>query len=290
MIDEISDVTVKDIFSNINFYIDKFLTDGILFFKELNPTLDEQWDLMCTFGDLIGFVPDFSSGNVARSPFLSLENEDHKYTFERHEASPFGFPGNSDIFIEWHIENIHKQNPQIAASWNMLHFDCNPKSGTTGFVNMANFFDNLPEEWKLFLNKVKIKSTIDTGPNGVIIEKADALSGQERPIVVPHYKTQKPVLRMGFYQNENIIYSIDDRQPTKEEIDFYNKIEHFISDSVTSKSDVQSWITWSKGDLVMVDLFLMAHAVRGGFNMGERIFCRIWGYKEEPDEGGNFVV
>jgi alpha-ketoglutarate-dependent taurine dioxygenase len=43
--------------------------------------------------------------------------------------------------------------------------------------------------------------------------------------------------------------------------------------------DYQLWWEWGKGDLVIVDLFCMYHAVKGGFLLGERILDRIYEYE-----------
>jgi alpha-ketoglutarate-dependent taurine dioxygenase len=284
MIEQIRNTSIADIHLNIDFYVQKFLTDGILFFKGLNPTIQQQWDITCLLGELMGFVPNFSNGNIPISPFFSPKNENHKHTFNRYIKNSKKIPEKNDIFIEWHIENIHKENPQVAASWNMLKFDCHPESGTTGFVNMVNFFDTLPEEWKSFLKKVKIKFTKSTDTNGVAIDDRNFSKNKEYSIVTPHYKTKKAVLRMGLNSGENFFCSIDEKPPTIKQINLFNEIEKFIIDSITLQSQIPNWITWSKGDFVIVDLFLMAHAVRGGFNIDERIFSRVWAYQKKPIE------
>lgn len=283
MINQIHNVSVDDLFLDIRKYVNIFLEDGIVFLKNIHATTQEQWDITCAFGELIGFLPNISSiGQDPRSPFYCLENEDHKNTFDRHVNGPVDISSDDNIFIEWHIENIHQNNPQIAASWNMVKFKCSPTSGTTGFVNMKKIISLLPNEWVEFLNKVKIKSMIETNEHGVILDVQDKKNLKDRPIIVEHYKTGVPVLRMGFYKNENMLSSVDNLSPTQDQLEMFLEIEKYISDQVINESTNQDWISWDEGDLVLVDLFTMAHAVKGGFNLGERIFSRVWCYKEEP--------
>ena len=43
--------------------------------------------------------------------------------------------------------------------------------------------------------------------------------------------------------------------------------------------DYQLWWEWGKGDLLIVDLFCIYHAVKGGFALGERIIDRVYEYE-----------
>ncbi len=282
LIAQIENVSSKEILLNINKYLDLFLADGVIHFKKLFATTKEQWDITCAIGEHFGFLPNLTLKEEMRPPFYCVENEDHKNTFNRHLSGPTNISRKKSIFIEWHMENIHQDNPQIAASWNMIKFKCDPSSGTTGFVNMAKIFSIIPEEWISFLKKIKIKSTTHTDNTGTILFLDDHSSGTERPIIQKHYKTNVPVVRMGFYPNENLLSSVDGLDPSEEDIFLFKQIEGYISEEVLNNSDIQHWISWDEGDLVLVDLFTMAHAVRGGFSLGERIFSRVWCYQQEP--------
>jgi len=263
MIKKIYNQNYNSILKNINFYIEKFLLDGILFFDNLNIDKQSEWDIFCRIGDKLGFFPNSSSGPLPMLPFSGL-NEDHKGTFYRHKEKI----SKDSIFIEWHLENLHKSSPQVAALWNMTKFECQPDCGTTGFANMANIYNMFPKNIKEYLDNLEIILTFDTDINGQLIINS---SKKITKAVVNHYYTNEKILRIPLYLDE---YNVPSEFLGKELI----YVQNFINDNIVNGNSYVDWINWSQNDVVIVDLFLMAHAVKGGFNIGERIFSRIWAY------------
>lgn len=273
-----SNVTVQDIFDNIEYYIDLFLEQGILIFKELNPTRQEEWDLMKIFGDHVGWFPDSSVVGKPRSPYLSIEDEDHETTFGRHSHAVSA----DELFIDWHIENVERENYQTGALWHMRKFDCDPDSGQTGFINMVEFFNEMNNDWKDFLKTCTVSSLNQANEFGVMSEVEFSESLPQRNIVVPHYTSQKLIYRPSLSGKE-ILRKVNGVVPLGEEYLLFKQIEEWTINQTVNSASSQTWFKWSVGDTMIIDLSVMAHAVKGGFNLGERYFSRIWAHRYSMD-------
>jgi alpha-ketoglutarate-dependent taurine dioxygenase len=271
------DITIENIFNDIDHYVNLFLEQGILVFKELNPTTLQEWQLMQVFGDKIGWFPNSSVSLHSGSPYSPTPIVDHKVTFERHGRHILA----DEIFIEWHTERSDRKNFQIGALWSMRKFDCDSKSGQTGFVNIISFFDRLPKEWQDFLKKCKVSSLVHVDPMGVVTEVKFSESLPERYIVTPHHVTKKLVYRPTLF-GKDYLRSVDGLLPTKDELELYKHIKSWTFNEIVNKPENQTWHSWDLGDTVIVDFSIMVHAVKGGFNLGERCISRIWAYEFCP--------
>jgi alpha-ketoglutarate-dependent taurine dioxygenase len=263
MIERIENKTITDIYDNIDIYVDKFLDSGILFFKNINLSTDDQLKLFDTLGSKVGFRSE-----------NKINIEDHQNTFNRYTNAI----SEDEIFIEWHIENIHKEDPQVAASWSMINYDCSSSSGRTVCVNMSDFYLGLPDEWKSFLNNLTININIGNDDNGVVIVNENFENKNIKPVVINHYATKKPTLRIPLYAEDYEPYMYDNSPLGDDQKNIFLQIQNYIEKQITYNKDIVDCISWEKGDLVIIDLFTTAHAVYGGFNLGERTFSRIWGY------------
>jgi len=272
MIEKIYNQKYKDIISNIDYYVEKFLLDGVLFFHDLELDKFQEWNLMCLLGDKVGFKPNSSFGSNPILPYSSLINEDHKNTFERYDRHIL----DNEIFIEWHLENLHKDTPQVAALWNMIKVTCPKDYGKTGFINMANLYSDLSIDLKNFLDNFEIELTFDTDPSGTLMLTNSKNEFKKMLAVKNHPYTNKKVLRIPLYKDEyNFAKDIEQNK--------INEIQSIIELAISEDSKYSNWIMWEKNDVVIVDLFVMAHAVKGGFYLGERIFSRIWAYEDNVD-------
>jgi alpha-ketoglutarate-dependent taurine dioxygenase len=274
MINIKSNLVVQDIFNNIEYYIDLFLEQGILIFKKLNPTRQEEWDLMKSFGDRIGWFPNSSVEGEPCSPYLSTEDEDHQTTFNR-----FDHPILADqIFIDWHIERTERENFQTGAIWHMRKFECDPDSGQTGFINMVSFFERMKKDWQDFLIRCKVCSLSQPNELGVFADVEFSESLPQRYIVISHYSNNKPIYRPNLSATD-FLTKVDDLFPSTEDYRLFEEIRKWTIDETVNSSHNQTWFKWEVGDTMIIDLSLMAHAVKGGFNLGERNFSRIWAYR-----------
>ena len=273
------DITIENIFNDIDHYIDLFLEQGVLVFKELNPTRQEEWDLMKAFGDHIGWFPNSSVIGEPRSPYLSLEDETHEMTFKRHEEQE---RFSNQLFIDWHMENIEKQNYQTGALWHMRKFECSKEVGVTGFVNMLNFFDQMPIEWQEFLLDCLVTCLIHADKNGFYTDVKFSEFLPKRKPVINHYTLNKPILRFTL-SGTDILVKYKNAEPSKSNILLFNEIQQWVINQVIHTQKNQYWHYWDVGDTLIVDLSLMAHAVTGGFKLGERYFSRIWAHRFSMD-------
>ena len=265
MIEKIENKTIDDIYNDIDLYVQKFLDDGILFFKNLFLSEENQLNLFKTIGEKANFKPENKT-----------DIEDHKNTFDRYQKTIL----ENEIFIEWHLENIQQENPQVAASWSMEKCECPTTSGKTFCVNMSDFYLNLPDKWKSFLEHLTIEINIENDNNGVVFVDKNIQEKNIKPVVQEHYLNKNKVLRIPFYEEDYKPYQYNGCELTEDDLNVFTEIKDYIQKNITDNLDSNNYISWEKGDLVIIDLFTIAHAVSGGFNIGERIFSRIWGYNK----------
>ena len=263
MINIKNNLVVQDIFNNIEYYIDLFLEQGILIFKELNPTKEQEMDLMYALENRIGW-------SINRA----WKDEDHAKTFERHAR----YISKEELFIPWHLEHVERENYQTGAIWHMLKYDCSNDCGQTGFVNMVDLFQTMPDDWKTFLLGCKISSLIEADVDGIMRKVSPNDNLRERDLVIPHNVTGKLIYRPNFTPEE-VLRTVNGRAPLDEDILLYDQIIDWTKEQVCRDSPNQFWFKWDVGDTIIIDLSVMAHAVKGGFNLGERNFSRIWAYK-----------
>lgn len=271
-------ISVKDIFDNIEYYTDLFLEHGILIFKKLNPTRQEEWDLMKSFGDRIGWFPNSTVEGEPRSPYLSTEDEGHQTTFNRFDHAILA----DELFIDWHIERAERENFQTGALWHMRKFECDPDSGQTGFINMISLFEHMPKDWQDFLIKCKVCSLSQPNELGVFTDVEFSESLPQRYIVISHYSNKKPIYRPSLSATD-FLTKVDDLPPSVEDLKLFEEIRQWTIDQTVDSPNNQTWFKWSVGDTMIIDLSLMAHAVKGGFNLGERSFSRIWAHRYSSD-------
>lgn len=279
-LEEIKGLTFDSFMGNMSYYVEKFLSDGVLFLKNFNPTRQQEWDIMVEFGNRINWFPNSTTGIVPTGPYECKELEDHRYTFEAHTDT---VNDKDHYFIHWHLDGVDRDKPQMGSLWHMRQFDCAPDSGQTGFVNMGYFYENLSEDYKNFLLSCGVKRHYRLDVTGFDYNLTDQQIKDSSPmaLIVDHHFTDKKILRMDFYINESSLHSFNGRPATEEEKLKYTYIHADIINQFCNDSSISKWIEWEKGDVIIIDLFVMAHAVKGGFKLGERKFSRIWAYKEE---------
>lgn len=254
-IPKITDSSFDDIKNNLNKYIELFLEFGVVGFKKINLTIEEQK----TITDLIG-----EKLNWYYIPDVHYENHLHSIS-SRDKNIP-----KDQIIIQWHIEHIERVYSQIATCWNMVHFTCPKGSGNTGFIPSTYFYLQMPVEWQQFLDSLIITHCSFEYP--------------ERRAVDFHRNSNKKILRMSPHFDEDIIVSVNGLKPTDKDIDLFEKIKRWYCDEITWNEDIPYWWEWDQGDFLIVDLLYMIHAVKGGFTHEQRKFARIWAYTDKKHE------
>jgi alpha-ketoglutarate-dependent taurine dioxygenase len=279
---------VDNILNDWEKYRDIFINQGLIAFRNAFVSFEEQKRLMVGLGEKIGW-------KVANA-----YNEDHN-TLEKQT--------NDHCILNWHVEHSYWENPICAASWNMHTFkEEDSKNGRTLFYPMDKYFENLSDEDKEFALSAYIKVYHEPKEGHGLNEFADPHKhwkiGDEwianRPIAVDHFLTGKKTYRianLGVQPNHlgkiNCLDNINGEKPTKEQIAMYAKqtmqTKMKVAKSLASETDDICLIhEWQEGDLLIPDLFKMAHSITGGFDSRKRKFRGWWATKNNWE--GTFDV
>jgi alpha-ketoglutarate-dependent taurine dioxygenase len=263
--------SIDDILFNFKIYKTKFLKDSVLAFRGANLSLEEQRIFHYELGKLLSWEYQKES-----DPGLSEYTENHAHNKKINTA------GKDDIMLSWHIEHIYYKNPIVGATWNMQTFNIDSDNGKTYFVDTAKIYKDMPSDWQKFL--LKCKTSIGVSEKKNIFAECD--------VVKPHWITGDQTLRTLFKEHINpkgipgTLLKFDGKTPTEDEKNFFNTIIHWASLEVLKNEDRRIVHKWQKGDLLVPDMFKLAHAVTGGFDSKDRQFTGIWGfqYPGRPDQ------
>ena len=249
----VENASYEDILKNVDVYVNHFLRNGVLIFKSLPLRETEQLTIMEQFGSKLGW------GHIAPS-----DNEDHSFTINRLSSNTCS---DAEILISWHLEHSHKNDRQIAASWHMTTLDCPKTSGTTGFVNSDDVLNQIREDWIDLLRSSIVCHALRDAPINPIYRNA----------ITIHRNTGREILNLPPQYDMDILVSVNN-----EDVLQFESIKTFIEKTVESHSNKpEHWHEWDLNDLVIIDLTTVYHAVKGGFQIGQRKFNRYWAYSSE---------
>lgn len=245
---------------NFSYYKQKFLDEKILAFRNVHADFAMQQDIMHFFGDNLGWYPN--SEDSSQSDY-----------FEDHHKHMVGgrVVAKDDWMLGWHVEWVEYENDSFYGStWNMTKFNCDYDTGNTCFYDMTDFYNRLDEETASFLDKCKVKIPKNNGPDA------------HYNYVKRHWITNEKSLRphLGGYVNTDLI-EFDGRIPTDLEIKQFNELHKYIVETVWKDTEFRRVHRWQKGDLLIPDLFKLAHAVTGGFGENQRRLDGMFG-KQVP--------
>jgi len=260
----LDDNSYSDIISNIDKYTDLFLQRGVLVFKKLNLNANEQESITKAFGKKLDW------GHISL-----FDEEDHSFTINTFGKQSYT---NNDILIPWHLENSHKNDRQIASTWNMITLTCDKNSGTTGFVHSSDILSSMNDDWVKFLRRAKVTNSLEDSYN-LIDNVPQKPKIEVRSCLVKHRNTEVEIINLSPRYHQDVLYSVDELSPSQSDIDTFQQIKKWIDLTVQSyENNPNYWLTWDLGDLVVIDLTTIFHAVKGGFSIGERKFRRYWAY------------
>ncbi len=259
---------IDGVLSNSEYYKDKFINDSVICFRNANLTEQEQFKFCRELGSLFGW---------------SLINDESKYV-ENHERKSEIVSGPDDIIVEWHVEHTYYANPIVASTWNMYNFKTDNENGKTYFIDTNVVFEMLTEDEKQFLLNSRI-----TEPD--FIKEAQLKNGfasgtlnfmDEYPIVAEHWLTGKPIIRFTILPQPHMVRLVSYKgiEPSQDDLTYFETIIRKIENIIWNNEDIRIVHKWQQGDLVIPDMFKLAHAVTGGFKAEDREFRGIWGYKE----------
>jgi alpha-ketoglutarate-dependent taurine dioxygenase len=258
---------IKDIEDNIEFYYNKFKEDSVLCFRDANVNKADQLKIFTIFGNFFGWLPNekdlqdkdiadlFEKTGYSQENHARFWDEDH---LDMHDTA----------IIAWHIEHFWRKRRTVASIWNMITFDCSEESGKTYFVDTNSAWNMINKEDQEFLKKCK-----------TLTYQSDEI--YEADVVVKHWKFDQYLLQFDFSigNGEKYLSSFDGREPSIQEIENFNRIIMFAKVEIKNNLDIRIVHKWKQGDLLIPDLFKLAHTVTGGFRPEERYFETIWGTK-----------
>lgn len=272
--------TYQHIIDNLDEYIENFLQEGILAFRELHATEQQQRTILAYFGDKLGWLPNKKYPKTHRY----LENHDNALTVYANKSK-------DDLIVLWHLEHCSVKHSQSAAAWNMLRFDCDSSCGTTGFIDASKIYEDMPKEWQVFLDKCMIRDHM----YGYLAEEFEETSqfksldgftytSHPRKAVLDHPTRRIKVCRINPILVPADLISVDGLKPSDDDLSLFSDIWDFYHKEIWENPDRAMWWQWKKGDLIIPDLSVMIHSVRGGFNFNEREFVGYWAYYEDAVE------
>jgi len=259
---------IDKVLEDAAYYKDKLINESVICFRNANLTEKDQFDFAKKLGKLIGW---------------SLINDESKY-IENHERKSEIVSGPDDIIVEWHVEHTYYVNPIVASTWNMYNFKTDKENGKTYFIDTNVIFEMLTEEEKQFLLDSRI-----TEPD--FIKEAQLKNGfasgtlnfaDDYPIIAEHWLTNKPIIRFTILPKPYMVRLVSYKGgvPNEDNLSYFEGLIRKIEDIIWTNEDIRMVHKWQQGDLVIPDMFKLAHAVTGGFRPEDREFRGIWGYKE----------
>jgi alpha-ketoglutarate-dependent taurine dioxygenase len=259
---------IDAVLENVDFYKDKLISDSVICFRNANLTQEEQFLFGKKLGNLIGW---HHLNNLSEY----IENHSRKA-----EVLP---NGPDDIIVEWHIEHTYYSNPIVAATWNMYKFNTDNNNGKTYFVDTNVIFEMLSNQEKEFLLDIVITEPQfikDAQLKAGFLSKNTNLLDQH-PIIDKHWLTNKPIIRFMILPEPYMVelFSYKGKDPSEESLNYFKSLIRKIEKMIMEDESIRIVHRWQEGDLIIPDLFKLAHAVTGGFRSEDREFRGIWGYK-----------
>lgn len=223
--------------------------------KERKSTLLDE--LTGEVGTLLGWSTEGGSGELFKY------REDHS-TIEHLSVTGMETP-----LVPWHVSGIHGEKHHAGVFWEMEKFSAPKGSGKTGFFDCEYLCKIISPKWKELLRSAKVVHLdgYHTKPRSAI--EINPLTGNEAIRI-----------RTDSDQCEEKLFSVDEREPTESEQLIFRQISIWAFFNARSNTQHQYFWEWQEGDVVIVDLFRMAHSVFGGFLPGQRVLVGNWAFYE----------
>jgi alpha-ketoglutarate-dependent taurine dioxygenase len=254
----------EELKNNFNTYKDIFLNEQIIAFRNANVDFETQTKIINLFGD--NFNLQQNSSNTESSEYT----EDHHKHMNKENVE-----NKNEIMLDWHQEHVEDKKYIYAIGvWNMELFKCDPDAGKTYFIDMSKVYNSFTSIDKEFLNSclVSIKNYWE------IEDENENNQNAIYSLVLNHWITNEKTIRTFYGRGEKVdLYSVNGNIPTELEIDKFNLLHDEIFAKVWLDNDIKIQHRWQEGDLLIPDLFKLAHAVTGGFDKDQRRLKGIFG-------------
>lgn len=252
----------KYITENLHRYVTRFLNGEVIAFRGAYCSEEDQQEIMNLLGDTLGWWPN-------------SESHDDPMYYETHHQNmnSTNVVDKSSIMLGWHLEHVgHIDEFYVGACWCMNLFKCDPDAGRTLFVDVMSVFQGLSIDDQEFLNS----ALVELWPVGV--EHDSELKIERYPFSQAHWilgdMVARPVLN---YSHETKLVLLEGKEPSEQEVARFNQLFNYIVKEVTENEDIRLEHRWEEGDMLLLDVFRLAHSVTGGFKQHERKLDGIFG-------------
>lgn len=249
---------LEEIKTNLQYYVNRFLSGEIIAFRGANCSRVEQEELMKIWGDALGWWPN------------STSHDDPMY-YETHHQNMNNTTRSdiSSIMLQWHLEHVGKTEEfYVGACWCMNLFKCDPSAGKTLFVDVIDVYRSFSQEDRDFLASIEV-DLIPKDPEGKV---------ERHPFCQKHWITGENVVRPVFNgSHDTKVSTVAGQPPTEEDRKRFKHLFDVIVKQVTDNEDIRLEHWWVEGDMLILDVFRWAHAVTGGFKENERKLDGIFG-------------
>lgn len=283
-------------------YVDMFKERGVVAFRGCDYSRDDVIAIGTEIGNRCGFTPTANRNSIEDTSNASwdyLQDHDKRISVAKQNNNN----SSAESLIEWHLEGVSKKHPQRAALWHMTNFKTSPLNGQTGFVDMQALLGKVPEIWSTMLKNADIihlpnwqhppasdeeykrvfEDKVARGERKIWTEDGDVfVASFARKAVETNPATGEDTLRVCPCQAQwgvqDHLLLVDGRIPTDDEQNKFEQFLEWLRYEIIENDENQIWWQWNEGDLILTDLFRMAHGVNGGYNEGERNFHGYWCY------------
>lgn len=254
---------------NLPLYTEKFLKGEVTAFRGAYLSAHQQVLIMQLLGDELNWWPnsDMSGPRGVQDPFYY---ETHHQSMDETRRS------NKDaLMLGWHLEHVgYEDEVYLGALWSMNLFECDPDAGNTWFVDVAKVYEKFSEDDKRFLSGAVVELLEHDGTK----PKATKGEADNYEFVQKHWilgiPVPRPVLNGSHVTN---LVSINGNVPSDEEREKFNLLFENLVREVTENEEHRFVHSWQEGDLLLLDVFRVAHAITGGFSENQRTLKGIFG-------------
>lgn len=253
--------SLQDALNLVDEAVTTFKTDGVFVLRGHSFTVEDQLKFIQMMGDQL----DWNVCSEATQTTLdsSIYQGGHSDLDREYNETA------TEYLLDWHIEQVYYIYPILAGAWNMTKFIADSSVGNTRFADATELYEMYSESDKEFLSKSVVHwDKPAPGGSGPFYTK----------VVANHPITGKPTLRVetdrGCYVMPTL-HLVDGVEPTEDQVQHLNLLLTKLKDLLYSDDSIRYTQKWEEGDLLVVDLFKMYHAVMGGFTSGQRRFTGI---------------
>jgi taurine dioxygenase len=200
-------------------------------------------------------------GEVERHPFIRSGAEAQTQRFEK-GVDTRGFEN------EWHTDNSWREKPSLGSVLRAIEVP--PVGGDTLFANMADAYDNLPDEVKERIAGLVAEHDWIQAFGVAMDDETKASFREDYPTVHhPVVRTHPETGRKTLFVNTNFTRRVLDMDPTEG-----NALLHLLYQQA-DRPEVQCRVRWQPGTVVMWDNRAVQHYAASDYYPARRVMERV---------------